>query len=394
MKRVVKITVIIALQVIAVLALLEVGLRVVAEQLPERLQIAVNYVETGEKYSPTTLDHSQTDIDHYFTLKVDLRDAVQEISPGERFTFSTYSLWGSRFGFRQEPIDYLIEMAAVGDSFTFCFTEDEDCWVRRFQTDTGLGVANLGQPATGSRSHLNILGTFVAPLEPRLVVWQFFGNDFNDDFGLVLLRGEIEGEETDFDLTVPPEPDTPEQIRWLRRNSLAWATTELALGNESPFMDDYLRLFDEPYRVSYRDGELRFGQGYELQVMNTDDPRQQIGIEQTRQSLATAKAQVEGWDGNFIVMIMPTRELVYRHLTEPIMGADQIAIHDMPRQAMLEICEELDLLCFDPLAQLQTRAQAGEHLYYTDDMHLNTHGNIVLAEMLWRWIGGYGLLYE
>ncbi len=158
-------------------------------------------------------------------------------------------------------------------------------------------------------------------------------------------------------------------------------------------MTDYARLFVSPHRVSYRDGELEFGESYELQAMNMADPRNQQGLAFTREALQAADALVRGWGGTLVVVLTPTREQVYRHLTEPVMGADQLAIYDGAYNAMLGLCDELDLVCFDPLPQLQQHAQWGEHLYYSDDMHLNPHGNDVFAKLTWGWLGGAGLLY-
>jgi lysophospholipase L1-like esterase len=53
---------------------------------------------------------------------------------------------------------------------------------------------------------------------------------------------------------------------------------------------------------------------------------------------------------------------------------------------MLDLCAELDLRCFDAYEALQARAQQGDALYYSDDMHLNPAGNRVLAEAISAWL--------
>lgn len=78
---------------------------------------------------------------------------------------------------------------ALGDSHTFCFTDAQDCWVDLLSARLGVPIANLGQPVTGSESHACRYFSFVANpdlglRQPRLVLWQFFGNDYNDDYGL------------------------------------------------------------------------------------------------------------------------------------------------------------------------------------------------------------------
>ncbi len=375
--------------------LLEGGLRLLAHRLPPRLAIGANFVLTGEQYqSDQVVSFMRTDIDHGIVLNPGLEHVQQAISPEVTIEFSTISLWGSRFGFRTRYVDYIVEMVAVGDSFTFCFTAYDDCWVRRFEIETGLGSVNLGQPGTASVSHLNMIRDYARPLAPRLVLWQFFGNDFNEDYGYGIMRGAVDADESTITLEAPPRPADSGLVTWLRHNSVAFAVLEVALGNEWPYLADYQRLFDEQYSAQVGDTVLRFGQSYELQVMDMTDERTIIGMQFTRASLEEAQRIVSEWGGTLAVIIIPTREQVYAHVTEPLMGADALDLLDGPRQAVLTMCDELALLCFDPLPLLQQRAQAGEILYYSDDLHLNAQGNAVLAEMIWRWLGGLGLLYE
>src|SRR5690606_1412505 len=117
---------------------------------------------------------------------------------------------------------------AVGDSFGFCFTELDDCWANRFAADGNLGVVSLSQPVTGSESHARMLRDFGAPFEPPLVIWQFFGNDFNDDYGLHVFRGDIEPIVDEID-TQTATPEASGVTAWLSRNSVTYAVLETAL---------------------------------------------------------------------------------------------------------------------------------------------------------------------
>ena len=84
---------------------------------------------------------------------------------------------------------------------------------------------------------------------------------------------------------------------------------------------------------------------------------------------------------------MPTKEQVYRAMSEPLLGAEKLALLDTPYAMMRDFCAAEGLDCFDPLAALQAHADAGEQLYYTTDMHLNARGNAVLAGALAEWLG-------
>ena len=122
-------------------------------------------------------------------------------------------------------------MWVVGDSFSFCFTEYEDCWVTRFDQSTGLPTLNTAQGSTGSVSHWRFINTFGRTFEPPLVIWQFWVNDFNEDYQLAVLRGEIP--ESSVRTGVPDYPDEGGAVvQWLRANSVAWAVAEVALGND------------------------------------------------------------------------------------------------------------------------------------------------------------------
>src|SRR5258708_26371576 len=108
----------------------------------------------------------QPDSDYLNIVRPGVIDSLQAGSPTVTFHVSSYAWWGGRVGFRSpQPQDGRVEAAAVGDSFTFCFTEFNDCWVSLVAQRTGLNIANLGQPVTGSTSHARIYFDFVAKPE-------------------------------------------------------------------------------------------------------------------------------------------------------------------------------------------------------------------------------------
>ena len=383
------------IQFLIIISLLEVGLRAAAAHLPSRFTPALVRVLRGERFEIDTVSYMQSDGDGGIALLPDLHNVTQMISPDVHFSFSTISLWGSHIGFRTRPVDYLVETVVVGDSFSFCFTRDEDCWVRRYETDTGLGTVNLAQPGTAGTSHLSLLKRYAAPLKPRLVLWQFFGNDFNEEYGFAVARGAIQASKDANRLEPPPAPDEGMLLGWLRDHSLAFALLDVALfNNDWAYLSEFQRLYDEQYQAKIGPETLHFGQHYELQVMNTDDPRNQAGMAYTLAALLEARELVEGWGGHLAVLIVPTRELVYAEHTAPLLGERALAIHDAPRQQMLAWCAEYALTCFDALPRLREYAASTPLLYYADDLHLNPTGNAVFAEVVWRWLGGLGLLYE
>lgn len=366
---------------------LEILLRLAVPVLPDNMQQTARRVLTGrpyvEGYNPSWLD----DRDHFRIMQPGLDNVVQYGTPSVAFHVSTINLWDGRIGFRTRPIDYFVDAVVVGDSFAFCFTEIEDCWVTILERSTGMGMVNLGQPVTGSMSRRRILGTYAAPLTPPLVIWEFFGNDFNDDYGLAVLRGELDQLPDPPEIPPPPTPvPAPPLLNWLQRSSVLYAQIEVALTGRWGGMGEIDLIYHDPHHVRYRDGVLEFGRYIDRMTADMRRPSNQAGFAITRQALLESQALVETWDGRLVIVLIPMRELVYAHLTAPILGEEGMRAFGGSHQAMLDLCAELQLTCLDTLPLLRAHAENGAHLYYTDDPHLNPYGNAVLAELVEAWL--------
>lgn len=378
----------------AAVVLLELGLRLFAAALPPRLGEAAHIAMHGVPYPERWERAWVRNPDHYFVLKPGLVNALQFGSPSVRFAASTIELWeGGGIGFRTRPVEYFVDAVIIGDSFAFCFTERADCWVTHLERDTGLGLVNLSQPGTGSHSHMLILQGFGAPLQPPLVLWQFFGNDFNDDYGLFSANRKLAPIEDDASAGDDDGGGDASEIRaWLRARSALYAVLESVLPAWDRFRDPNAAKFDERYAVTLPSGEqLRFGQRYETEAMDMSRAVNQAGYEISRAAFTSAHELVSAWGGQLVVLLVPTREEVYQSHTAAALGDELYAIRSA-RLAMLDLCGELQLLCYDALVDLREQAAAGELLYYADDLHLNPVGNRVYAELLRAWLDENGLL--
>lgn len=382
---------IIIVWVIAIVILLELGLRLFAAALPPRLQEVTHIVKHGVPF-PEPWDRAWTrNPDHYFILKPGLVNALQFGSPKVRFHVSTIELWdGGGIGFRTRPVNYFVDAVVVGDSFAFCFTERADCWVTHLERNTRLGIVNLSQPGTGSHSHLLILQDFAKPLTPPLVIWQFFGNDFNDDYGLFSASGKLAPlEEEEAEDQAVAEPIGLQS--WLRGHSALYAVLESIVSGGQRYRDSGAAQFDDRFSATLPSGEqLNFGQTYEANAMDMSRAVNQAGYEISRAAFAAARELVSSWGGQLVLVLVPTREEVYDSLTAAMLGENLDKIVSA-RLAMLGLCAELQLLCYDALADLQDRAASSELLYYRDDLHFNSLGNRVFAELLHKWLDAGGL---
>jgi hypothetical protein len=368
--------------------LAEVLLRLLFFSLPPRMQLVLNQVHktpfTTSKLLPDPIWQPDQE---YLMITRPVHNYTEFGSAEVRFKVSTETLWGSRVAFRtrQELVDRYVDGVAVGDSFTFCFTDEDECWVQRLGQLLNRNLINLGIVSTGSVSHERVLAHFGMPLKPPLVIWQWFGNDSNEDYGLASLRGET--------TVVSPNP-SPQIAKpsWWGKNSAVYVLLRLYLGSKSQF-DASLQFLDAKYA---RKGSIRlaFGQPYLWNAFDMSLPNNLDGWARGQQAFLESRDMIEGYGGTLVIILMPTKEQVYRDLSEPLLGEDRLALLDQPYQMMLDFCQQQGLTCIDLLPVLQKYAAAGEQLYYTTDMHLNARGNEVLAQELAAWLGEHPEIFN
>lgn len=384
MRRIVSVVLRILVIAVITVGLLEVVLRVAAPRLPGQIGVVARYVTTGQPFSESWTPAWRENRDHFYALRPGIQDALQYGSPSVSFRLTTNKLWDDGLppdegiGFRTAPVDFAPDIVVVGDSFGFCFTEQTDCWVDQLAALTGDQIVNLSTPVTGSLSHARMIEDFAAPLEPPIVLWQFFGNDFYDDYVLHAWRGDI--------APMTPDASSVEGGSWITRNTVIGALLELLTTGTWSGLPAGDRAYEPRYSAAYPGGILQFGKQYELTALDMTRAETQYGLEQTRAALEDAQARVETWGGTLAVVIIPTREEVYSAITGPVMGPDQLATLTSARESMHTLCAELDLSCFDAADVFSRPEAVSTALYYADDMHLNPNGNRVLAEALMPWL--------
>lgn len=370
----------------------EIGVRALYGALPASLQIALRDVRLtpfgDQRLAPPPL--WQADQDYLTIVRPGARDLLQAGSPTVLFPVSSYEWWGGRVGFRSPPpTDGNVEAIALGDSHTFCFTAAADCWVTLVGDALSIRLYNLGQPVTGSVGHARIYRDFVAKpdlglKQPRLVLWQFYGNDYNDDYGLALLNGTAR---------TPPPPDQPADTptiglqRWLLDHAAVYALID-ALTRRNPGVD----IFVDPHRVIHQGVDISFGQRYIRESFDMSQPRNQEGESLTRAAILEALRLTADNRGHFVILVMPAKEEVYRALTLPVLGAEALDAIAAPRVNMLAFCMEERLTCFDLLPALQAQAEANVQVFFPTDTHLNATGNRVVAEAVSAFLRQSGIV--
>lgn len=363
--------------------LLEVLIRVMYPALPNGLQIALRFVHvtpfTDARLAPLPI--WAEDAEYQMVVRPGVQNVEQVGSLSVRFPVSTYAWWGGRVGFRSPPpTDGVVQAVAIGDSHTFCFTAEADCWVNKLSTALGVNISNLGQPVTGSVSHWRryqhfVLNPALGLKQPSLVIWQFYGNDFNDDYGLAVLNGT--NRVAPPSVAAPAPPDSG-MVAWLKSYSAVFALID-ALGRANEAQN---RLFVDPYAVEKGAFRLAFGRPYLLESFNLNAERNQEGADLSQRAILAASEAVRANGGRFLIVIVPTKEEAYQTITAPIMGQDAVQTLRGPRLRLLQICATHGLDCFDLTPALAAAADSGQQVFFPDDIHLTSLGNQIVAEAI------------
>jgi len=172
----------------------EIALRLAYPALPDGARTPLRRVRTwgiaGSRLGPEWTEHCVGDAYLGARNLPDLDGARVQFGPA-LYRVSTRSLGFDGVGFRTPEPATRWDAVVVGDSFAFCHHVDiAQCWVPQLARATGLTIANLAVPGTGSVSHARYLERYGRVLEPRLVIWQYWVNDPRDDFDHVV-RGKL-----------------------------------------------------------------------------------------------------------------------------------------------------------------------------------------------------------
>jgi len=273
----------------------------------------------------------------------------------------------------EQPI-YPLDIIAFGDSFAFCWTSAEECWVQKLQSEHGWNVLNAGTPGNGPGGQLNLIREVGLPLEPALIVWQHYDNDLMDDYVFDTIRGEIDG------LELPPGPDPVRLPRGLAQYS------------------GILHLLDNRIDPPEKVTEFQHGQKVQIGshefIVTTDEypPPNSItsysGIAYGwEQNITHYQAGIDAVDEALgvpvVIVMIPYKELVYEDQIGDALSAAYWDLMHRHRENMLAVCEERNWHCIDALPTLkEATASTDELVYYAGDFHLAPYGNTVLAELI------------
>jgi hypothetical protein len=223
-----------------------------------------------------------------------------------------------------------------------------------------------------------VVETFGLPYQPRMVIWQWYGNDFNEDYGLT------HPEEAPALSFRTPKRHLPPLILWLKQVSMVAAILDRTASDQETARanPEYVA----PYRVT--DGALQFSYGLPMTIraFNLDDPATQAGVGLTTQSLLDTRDLLAERHVPLVIILIPSKEEVYRPWTEPTLGRDTLDKWSAGRTKMIDLCRRENLLCLDVTDALSQHALRQERVYWASDLHLNAAGNQIVVDTLWQFL--------
>ena len=327
-------------------------------------------------------------------------------------------------GFRNERRLDSARVVALGDSQTYgTGVEMEQAWPQQLGTLLGDAVYNMGFPGYGPVHSLVFMEDALA-LSPEVVVCTLYaGNDLFDGFRLVYSEGK--GPEL-----APPAADalaaitaaeeqlplndevmqvyTGRREGWrglLSRSSKLYGllrATKRALsrsrskaskgGQGAPAWDGLLeRARRSGGRMEVFEGggfRTLFTPAYRRLALELDDPRIQEGRRLALEALVRMRAGVEAAGARFVVLTIPTKELVFAPVVAASGGASEAygeltALEERLWAGVRGELEAAGIEHVEALDALRASLEAGVQPYPTDnDGHPNPAGQRAIAEAL------------
>ncbi|PJF40010.1 MAG: hypothetical protein CUN55_13270 [Phototrophicales bacterium] len=301
-----------------------------------------------------------------------------------RFRFTTRELWeGHPVGLRTDEIRWPLDLAAFGDSFTFCWTDVEDCWVQKLQNDYGYSVLNAGQPGTGSGGQLQLMKEILEPIQAPLVIWQWYGNDLQDDYVLATFRGETT------ELPGPPGPIPAVEPKGFERYSALYFMLQLYILNPPQVQKPYLEYID----VEIQGRKVSFATDEYTHSFSLSWPSVAYGWERHVQHHEEAAALVDELGAELLLVLIPTKEEAFQAYLDDY-RPEFFEEAAEGRKAMIALCEERKWHCIDMLPIFQEAIHDGETVYYAGDFHLNASGNAIVAQVVHDYIVEHNLIHQ
>lgn len=269
--------------------------------------------------------------------------------------------------FRDDGVNGEVFAVAVGDSFTFGHKVAlEKAWTELLESSLKMDVVNMGLSGGSPSQALRIFEIYGAPLNPKVVIFTTFVNDWLDEacFQAWWAQRQVLGGQVDY-------PQSDAIYNAVRQNAYRlpddWRQPPLG-GSADCDIDG------ESYRFD--------GAAYAEQ--DTRSPTIDKGRRQSEKAIVELRNRANQIGARLIVVAIPAKEYVYH---DRVIKIIPYAV-DMPADTFCTMtadwCRKNGIECIDMLPVLRKRVAAGEKPYFPRDGHLREEGNAMLAEEVGR----------
>lgn len=360
--------------------LVEAGVRLAYDLLPDSAQFQVSRVRLWGIAGPRLAsDWTETCVgDDHLGARIlpDLDEIRVRFGPA-LYRVSTGSLGFSDVGFRTTDSTGVWDAVVVGDSFAFCHHVDiEDCWVPQLARETGLAIADLGVPGTGSVSHARYLEEYGRGLNPKLAIWQYWVNDPRDDFDHIV-RG----------LVPCPRPQPAARSREIHPKQLLFDASVGA----SLLRATWRRHSSPASRVRTNTWTFETTGGRPLFSWKGEGaaPESKEGAKGMELTLAAIRDGARGTisrGGSFLLLVAPSNLQVYADELPTEELRNEMRAENRTSDRVVAFANEQGIDVLDLRRAFRAAAERGEDLYPSYDVHWTPQGNRLAASLAASWV--------
>lgn len=315
------------------------------------------------------------------------------------------------WGFRNSKVPQAVDVVAIGDSHTFgnCAKMHES-WPYVLGQQTGKTVYNLALGGYGPNQYFHLFKTKALGLKPRVIICGLYmGDDFenayNISYGLdhwAYLR-KLPARQVDYNTWEQPRSETwHKQFRtWLSRHSVVYKilfhTSPLARLKGDFQLANAEKLYDSTTTLVVKEKNINeaFLPKSILARIDQTNPAIVEGMRITLELLKEMDAECRKEGIRFIVLVIPTKEMVFSDLLE---HNKNVALSDVidslianersAREKTFQFLSEAGIQNIDSLPFLKQSVHEQLYARTPRDMHPGKNGYRVIAGAVAATLGG------
>lgn len=310
-----------------------------------------------------------------------------------------------KWGFRNRKVPESADIVAVGDSHTYGNTARMvDSWPYVLGELTGQRVYNMGLGGYGPNQYFYLSKTKAFNLKPKILMWGLYmGDDFENAFTITYglkfwasLR-QLPDQKAEANIW-ESTPESPGLLRgtrvWLSRHSVLYQLVfhtglggrvkgQVQIKNAAqlyPGDDTVLNIPEKNILEAFRPKAVLVG-------LNRDSPAVHEGMRITFELLKEMKETCEKKNVQFVVVVIPTKEMVFSDYLEhnsdlPLRDVlDKLLASERSARAQLfGFMTESKIPYVDTLPALRASVSRGLYASSAGDMHPNKNGYHAIAE--------------